>query len=372
MPVPVLENLRKAYANRFNKYDIHYQIRERTKMQKEELKSIVRDADAIENYFKKKNLPLPLLYNLCTIGLTPPEGTEKIGDYGKGVFYGFAPAEVKGHEGTVSYDDGMLFFNGRSHPNEWAGNEMGPMIVSHQLNVIKELIRRQRAKDGVDPLVVLTYDVGVREGHPMPTGDLALILDDIELTNVVNAGHGPRKDLNEKIAPHFQPKAGRASNLDVAKAFFEYAKRAGYKRVFPAVTFGTPGTTEFESYQEVGLSDFIFDATVKLDILKDDVNSVFGEEGMKRLSMAYDMGITAELATMRQKFYEEKEFNFIAFGLATDPVGGQESKSIDHDKVHDRAVAEGPFHREHIIRFARGFDTKLAEKLPDFSIKASR
>ncbi len=356
--------------SRFDRTDIHYKVRERLNFQKKELKSIVSDADAIEKYFKKRNLPLPFLYNLCTIGLTPPEGTEQIGKYGEGIFYGFAPTEIKGHEGTVSYEDGMLFFNGRAHPNEWAGDAVGPMIVAHQLNVIKELIRRQRAWDGVDPLVVLTYVVGVREGHPMKPGDLGLVMDDAELTNINHPGHGARDVLNEKEGPHFQAKAGRSSNLQVAKEFVEYAQDTSYDRLYPVITVGTPGTTEYQGYMEVGSLDNDFDRTRQGNI-QYDVREVFGETGMDKLSLTLDMGITAELATMRQKHNDEKEFNYIAFVLGTDPVGGEKSKNIDHDQVHDMAVAEGPFHRGHIIEFARRFNPRLSQKLSDYSIKGN-
>ena len=357
-----------SIRGRFDRTDIHFKVRERLNYQKKELESIVHDADAIEKYFTKRKLPLPLLYNLCTIGLTPPEQTQQIGKYGEGAFYGFVPTEIKGHDGTVSYEDGMLFFNGRAHPNEWAGDEMGPMIVAHQLNVVKELIRRQRAKDGVDPLVILTYVVGVREGHPMKTGDLALFIDDKEETNFNHPGHGARALLNEKLAPHFQPKAGRACNQEVARAFVQYANEVGYQNVFPAVTVGTPGTTEFQGHMEVASLDNDFDR-VKNGNIREDVEAVFGEGGMDKLSLTFDMGITAELAVMRQKFAKEKEFNFVAFGLGTDPVGGKESRSINHDQVHDMAIAKGPFHRGHIIEFARRFDTRLPQKLPDYSIK---
>lgn len=80
---------------RFDRTDIHSKIRERLNYQKKELASIVRDADAIEKYFAKRKLPLPLLYNLCTIGLTPPEQTQQIGKYGEGAFYGFVPPRLK-------------------------------------------------------------------------------------------------------------------------------------------------------------------------------------------------------------------------------------------------------------------------------------
>ncbi len=359
-----------AIRRRFDKTDIHHKIRERLNYQKKEVASIIRDADAIEKYFLKRNTPLPLLYNLCTIGLTPPDGTEQIGKYGEGIFYGFVPPEIKGHEGTVSYHDGMMFFNGRAHPNEWAGDEMGPMIVSHQLNVIKELIRRQRAKDGVDPLVVLTYVTGVREGHPLQPGDLGLILDDTEMSNNIHPGHGPRAFLNQKEGPHFQAKAGRASNRDVARAFADYAKEVGYDRLFPAVAIGTPGTTEYQSYFEVGLLDNGFETT-KQGNLRSVIEKTFGEGGIDRLSLLFDMGITSELATMRQKFKKEKEFNFIAFGLGTDLVGGIQSEEIDHDAVFDKAIHEGPYHRGHIINFARRFDAKLPQKLDDYSFKGN-
>lgn len=359
-----------AIRRRFDKDDIHYKVRERTRRQNKEIASIIRDADVIEQLFKKRNIPLPQFYNLCTIGFDPPNESEQIGKYGKGAFYNFAPPEIPGHEGTVSYHDGMLFFNGRAHPNEWVGDEMGPMIVSHQLNVIKELIRRQRAKDGVDPLIVLTYVVGVREGHPMKSGDLGMILDDMELTNINHPGHGSRAKLDEVEGSHFQAKAGRASNLEVAKMFANFSRESGYDRVFPAVTVGTPGTTEYQGYFEIALLDNGFE-TLRSGNVRQDVEGVFGDHGMDQLSLTFDMGITAELATMRQKFKNEKEFNYIAFGLGTDPVGGEKSREIDHDEVFAKAIQEGEYHRDQILNFARRFPSKLPQKLPDYSFKAT-
>lgn len=359
-----------ALRSRLDHNDIHHNINERLKYQKRELASIMHDADAIEKFFLSRNTPLPVLYNLCTIGFDSPKEAEQIGKYGKGMFHNFVPPEIPGHEGTVSYHDGMLFFNGRAHPNEWAGNEKGPMIVSHQLNVIKELIRRQRTKDGVDPLVVLTYVVGVREGHPLQPGDLGMILDDTEMTNIIHPGFGARALLDQHEGSHFQAKAGRSSNFEVAKAFADYAKENSYNRVFPAVAAGTPGTTEFQSYLEVALLDEAFER-VRQGNLKKLVDDVFGEGGAERLSLLFDMGITSELATMRQKNKGEKEFNYIAFGLGTDLVGGVQSMSIDHDAVFDKAVKEGEYHRDHIMNFARRFSTKLPQKLPDYSLRAN-
>lgn len=363
-------NVVDAIRQRFDRNDIHYIIRQRYKEQQRELSLIRRDADAIEKYFNKRNTPLPVMYNLCTIGFDPPKEAEFVGHYGKGMFYNFAPAEIKGHDGTVSYHDGMLFFNGRAHPNEWAGNEKGPMIVSHQLNVIKELIRRQRATEGIDPLVILTYVTGVREGHPLQPGDLGLILDDTELTNIIHPGHGARAVLDEAQGSHFQAKAGRSSNKNVAKQYIEYARQAGYDRLFPAVAIGTPGTTEYQSYFEVGLLDDGFDR-VKAGNLMGLVEDVFGTTGPERLSMLFDMGITSELATMRQKHKGEKEFNYISFGLGTDLVGGAQSEEIDHDEVFAKAIKEGAYHRDHLMNFARRFEARLNQKLPDYSIQGN-
>jgi hypothetical protein len=363
-------NIVDAIRRRFNPNDIHYIVQHRFKDQQRELTSILRDADAIEKFFQSRNLPLPVLYNLCTMGFNPPNDAEKIGEYGKGIFSNFVPPEIPGHEGTVSYQDGMMFFYGRVHPNEWAGNEKGPMIVTHQLNVIKELIRRQRTKDGVDPLVVLTYVVGVREGHALKPGDLGLILDDTELTNIIHPGHGPRALLDQYEGSHFQAKAGRSSNLKVAKAFVDYAKKTHYDRIFPAITVGTPGTTEYQSFFEVALLDKAFDRACRGN-LKGVVNGVFGEDGSERLSLLFDMGITSELATIRQRLKEEKEFNFIAFGLGTDLVGGKQSLEIDHDAVFAEAIAKGEYHRDQILNFARQFSTTLPQTLPDYSLKTN-
>lgn len=358
-----LRALQAKFHGAFSTGNLHKEkLRER--MQMEEVMSVMKEADAIENLHKKHGILLPKVYNLFTAGFNRPEQAVILGVYGDNTFKKFPKPDIYGHEGTVSEDGSLLFLNGRAHPNEHAGDEYAAMVVAHPLQVLKELARRQRTQ-GVDPLFILTYLTGVREGHAMEPGDLGLIIDDAELTNIVHPGHGPRSILDQYFGAHFQPKAGR--NQEEAKTFAEFAKEYGYKNVFPVAAVGTPGTTEYQSYFEIGLLDSAFEkAKENLGMLAE---KIFGEKGKDKLSLLFGMGITSELATLRQTLPGEEDFRVLPFGLATDLVGGAQSLVIDHNEVVAAAFANGEKHRDMLLKYGRS-DAKMSLQTKDFSIKA--
>ena len=362
-----MDNIQRALQSKFHGAltfgNSHIEkLRERSQM--EEVTSVMAEADAIENLHKKYGMPLPKVYNLFTAGFNRPDEAVIMGVYGDKTFKKFPKPDIYGHDGTVSKDGDLLFLNGRAHPNEYAGDEYAAIVVAHPLQVLKELTRRQRAQ-GVDPLFILTYLTGVREGHAMKPGDLGLIIDDAELTNIVHPGHGPRSILDQYFGAHFQPKAGR--NKEEAKTFVDFTKEYGYKNVFPVVGVGTPGTTEYQGYLEIGLLDTAFEkAKENLQILAEQI---FGPKGKEKLSLLFGMGITSELATLRQTLPGEDDFRVLAFGLATDLVGGNQSLVIDHNTVVEAAFVSGKEHRDMLLKYGRS-DAKMTLTTKDFSIKA--
>ena len=361
-----IDNARRAFQSRFHGVftlgnNHKEKLRERSQM--EEVMSVMREADAIENLHRKHGIPLPKVYNLFTAGFNKPDEAVIMGVYGDKTFKKFPKPDIYGHDGTVSQKGELLFLNGRAHPNEHAGDEYAAMVVAHPLQVLKELARRQRAQ-GVDPLFILTYLTGVREGQAMKPGDLGLIIDDAELTNIVHPGHGPRSILDQYFGAHFQPKAGR--NKEEAKTFADFAKKYGYKDIFPVAGVGTPGTTEYQGYLEIGLLDTAFEkAKENLGILAEQI---FGEKGKEKLSLLFGMGITSELATLRQTLPGEDDFRVLAFGLATDLVGGAQSLVIDHKEVVAAAFANGEKHRDMLLKYGES-DAKMSLSIKDFSIR---
>ena len=343
-------------------------IEQRRTRQSIEIASVVGEANIIEEFYNSQNIPFPKIINLFTAGFNKPETAKQIGTYGDDNFINFPPPDISGHPGTVSVDEDITFLNGRAHPYEWVGNENASTIISHPLQVWKEIARRQRAR-GIDPLFVFTYLVGVREGQVLKPGDVGLILDDTELTNIVHPGHGAREILDEHFGSRFQPKAGRSTNMEVAKAYVDFARKIGYKNLFPTVVCGTPGTTEYQSFFEVALLDAAFN-NLKDSGLSNAVINTFSKEALGKLSLLYGMGVTAELATMRQTFPKEPDFRVLALGLATDSVGGSQSLVIDHEAVVKAALAAGEEHRDRLLQFEKKFDARLLQPIQDFSIQS--
>ncbi len=361
-----IHSLAQGYGSNPARLNLIELQEQRSQRQMLEVASVMHGADAIEARYSKLGIPLPSVINLFTAGFDKPENAVIVGVCGDETFADFPRPDIYGHAGTISAIGDTTFMNGRAHPNEWAGQDDAAMIIAHPLQVWKEIARRQRAI-GIDPLFVFTYLVGTREGHAIKPGDVGLILDDMELTNVVHPGHGARGILDEYFGPHFQPKAGRASNLEMAKLYADFARNEGYINMFPAAVCGTPGTTEYQSFLEVGLLDQAF-AQAQAANLGEITQQVFGS--LENLSLLYGMGVTAELATMRQTFEGEPDFKVLALGLATDSVGGRQSLVVDHSAVVAAAFAAGEEHKKKLLKFENGYVSHLLQPLPDFSIRA--
>lgn len=318
---------------------------ERLIAQAAEISLIAADATAIEGIFQEKELPLPSAYAIFTAGFPVPREASLLGEYGKGPFEGFARPAIKGHAGEVYAmrlgDRTAMILSGRAHPTEWSNERFGSMIVAHPLRVVQELIRRQRARDGINPPVVLTYLTGVAADYPMKPGGLAVILDDMELANVLHPGHGPIELLDEWIGDHFQPKMGRASDPELAKIFLEVARGKNIG-LYPVAACGTPGATEFQSMLEYALIEKAFQDAKRMG-LDEIAKEIFGPADSSLLSPLFCMGITFELATLRQIHRDkgEADFRVLALGLATDVVGGTQSRTIDHGTVVKEALSTG-------------------------------
>lgn len=361
-----IQSLAKKYGSNPARLSLKELQEQRSQRQMLEVASVMYGANAIEAQYSKLGLPLPSVINLFTAGFNKPKNAVEVGVCGDEVFTDFPQPDIYGHAGTISAVGDKTFINGRAHPNEWTGQEDAAMITAHPLQVWKEIARRQRAK-GIDPLFVFTYLVGAREGHALKPGDVGLILDDTELTNVVHPGHGARGVLDEYFGPHFQPKAGRASNLEVAKLYVDFARENGYMNIFPAAVCGTPGTTEYQSFLEVGLLDQAF-AEAQVANLREIAQQIFVTS--EHLSLLYGMGVTAELATMRQTLEGEPDFRVLALGLATDSVGGKQSLVVDHPSVVAAAFVAGEEHKNKLLQFEEGYNPHLIQPMHDFSIQA--
>lgn len=318
-----------------------------------EVALIAGDATAVERLFKEKGLPLPSAYGILTTGYEVPKEAIQLGKFGEGAFIGFPKPAAVGYAGEAYAvkigDKTAMFLQGRAHPNEWTGERFGNMIVTHPLRVIQELIRRQRVKDGSNPPVVLTYVTGVAVDHAMKSGDLGIIIDDAEGTNNMHPGQGAVELLDQYVGPHFQAKMGRASDKGLAQLFLTSANELEVT-VCPAAAFGTPGTPEYQSHLDAAWGRVIFNKARDFG-LNEYAQEIYGVNGPTMLSLLYDMGITFELATLRQTHSGEDNLRVLAIGLATDTVGGTESLTIDHGQVVAQALATGERNTNLIMHF---------------------
>ena len=112
--------------------------------------------------------------------------------------------------------------------------------------------RRQRADQGIDPPIILTYVTGVVVGHKMKPGDAGIIVSDSEQTNVMHPGFGPVALLDQYLGPHFEPKLGRSATVALAQKFTALARDRNIP-LFPVSVCGTPGTPEFQNDEEVAM-----------------------------------------------------------------------------------------------------------------------
>lgn len=328
-----------------------------------ELYNINRTADRIEELFRRKNLPLPKVYALHTAGLPPPFKGDILGNYAEDQpFELLPPTDILGHEGLVKVSEispgsTYLSFEGRAHPYEWQGSPAGMLIVARQLNIIKELIRRQREK-GENPVVILSYLSGVMEGSPLKPGDLGVIIDDSNLGPTFHPGFGPHSVLEKFLGSRFQNKAGR-NNLTLAGEFCKLAQSKGI-HAGSATIVGTPGETEYQSFFEMELAQASMRLAKKMG-LDDLAGAVYPRRkpadwmryiftrSLREPSLLFGMGNTFELATMRQiqvrtnpenteNPYIESDIPVLPIALITDSVG-KGSQKVSHEKIVAEAFA---------------------------------
>jgi hypothetical protein len=365
--ISIMENFR----TRRIPFDFNSFPKDRRERQLYDVAAIAYGADVIEDEFRARGQDLPHVYNLFTLGYDSPETAVLLGHFGDRTFGLFPPTDALGHAGTVSFVDNGMFLNGRAHPNEYVGDELGPMKISYPLQVLKELARRQRARDGIDPLFILTYVVGTREGSLIKPGHVCLGIDDMELTNVIQTGFGPRAILDMFVGAKFKPKADRTSHIATAKEFAQFAQQIGYDTLFPGLVMGTPGNPEYQSWGEVGLADSAF--LNALPNLQASAREIFGRD--LPIGQLFGMGPTAELGNMRETFDEtetdpdEPDFRVLSFFLATDPVGGPMSRTINHRKVFAQAIKDGKPHRDRLLQFERQYNAQTNQQFKDYSIQ---
>ncbi len=324
---------------------------QRLEAQAAEIGLICYDANKIEALYREKGVLLPRAYSVFTVGVNPPADALEIGTLGEGTFDGFLPPEAYGHSGKVYEADGVMIISGRAHPTERIGDKWHNMVLAHELRVIKELVRRQRADLGINPPIVLTYVTGAAEST-MGSGRIGIVVDDSEFTNIAHPGHGPIGLIEEWSGAHFEPKMGRSGNKNVMTSMVAYANEHSLN-LQPVVTNGTPGATEYQSAMEFALLEGAFEKVLSNPAIVDYIQDVFGGDAMSKLALLFNMGVTFELATVRQKFKHEAEPAFIALNLTTDLVGGPQSFVIDHDAVVNEALSHGEENGRFIMAFLR-------------------
>lgn len=308
----------------------------------------VRDeVDTIEAYTISLGFPLPRYSFNCTAGFYAPSGAILAGEYQDSIFSGFVKPDIYGHPGTVHIlplksGETSWLWGGRPHNNEWGSYHYGSIMLAHNERVKKELARRQRAR-GIELIHISTSLTGADEKNGIKSGDVTILVDDSELTNVAHPGHGPYGWLEGILGEKFQPKAGRTSNQELVRIFAAMARERGIN-VHAGIGVGTAGASEYQSLFEVGLTRAGFDNAKAMELTQQVLGGNFLPIGL-----IYDMGITAEEAVWRQVLPGEPYFFGLNLVLATDKVGGAQSLTIKHGIVVKQAIDDAWFYRDMIV-----------------------
>ena len=245
--------------------------------------------------------------------------------------------------------ESTINFIGRPHSIEWATDNFASMILAHNERVKKELARRQRAR-GIEPVIISTYLTGADKQSGIQPGQVAIAIDDSESTNNNPPGSGPHAYFDQTIEERFQPKAGRTSDPNLVRMFFNLAKQQG-KIVHPAVVVGTPGAPEYQSLWEIGLLRAGFDQAKWMDLTRE----VVGYD-LPPVGLFYGMGISAEAAVWRGILPGEPDFRVLHLVLGTDEVGGQQSLRINHRRVFLEALMHARPYRDLIFQMIGSMD----------------
>ncbi|OIO13334.1 hypothetical protein COV53_02380 [Candidatus Gottesmanbacteria bacterium CG11_big_fil_rev_8_21_14_0_20_37_11] len=185
---------------------------------------------------------------------------------------------------------------------------------------------------------------------------------------MVHPGFGAVGLLEKYLGSHFQAKMGRSTDIHLAKMLVEQAKKTNTP-LFSASIVGTPGMPEFETAEEYVIWQRTVEETRGM-FTGEIANQVFGAGEAERVVPMHVMGVSAELANLRQKFDDENEFRFVPLCLASDSVGSGSFK-VDHGGNFATALAEAPEYMKLMLEV-----TKLAaddpelnnQKMEDFSL----
>lgn len=222
-----------------------------------EIYLIRRIADQIETEFASRNMPLPTVHAIHTGKIHNPfPDAVKLGSYAEDGPFDFIPAtDIAGHTGDVTIskideNHSYMAWEGRGeHTYEWLRHRYGDIVASRKMNVIKELIRRQRER-GENPIVINTQLAGTAEGSPIAPGDLGVIIEDFEEGPNLQSGIGHNAYFDRFFGIRFQAKWGRSlndGNLALARKFLSITQKLNIG-AGPMGIIGDAEATEFESW----------------------------------------------------------------------------------------------------------------------------
>ena len=381
-----------------------------------ELYLIRRIADQIEGEFRKRNMPLPTVYGLHTGKIPNPfPNAEVIGRYAEDKPLEFIPAtDIFGHSGEVSVsmiDDKhsyMAWLGRGEHTYEWLRHRYGDIVASRKMNVIKELIRRQR-EEGKNPVIINTQLAGTAEGSPIGPGDLGIIVEDFEEGPNLLPGIGHNAFFDKFLGSRFQPKWGRSlneANLALARKFLSITQKLNIG-AGPMGIIGDAEASEFESWfnyarsintfrtaLELGFAEFakkVFEKPEKLpDIARNTLRFflTFRQNWLTLLSsstpedarltafqkvlysfrshepsLGWGMGNSLEPANLRRLLMKpnpvlknviinEPEIPTLNLAVITDFGGPHTSPKAGHEKFIAKAEARAPVYAEALKEIA--------------------
>lgn len=341
-----------------------------------EVVNISQEVDAIEADFNEKGIRLPTAITIFTAGFKPPtETSQKIAKYGEFPYQGLFPAGIAGHEcqvlvTTLTNQSNLMVLEGRSiHGYEADNLKEAPIVTSHMLNLMKEYIRRRRAKGVEVPFIPIFLTGADFQTGNTKVGELTVLMDDTELNNNSHPGAGPNDIKAKYFGNVLVGKAGKAADPELVRLFLKQTKKLGLI-VHPGVGVGTPGAPEFQSAFERALLKMAFDSTLKTDLLKAIIRPIFGWRWRSKASLIYNMNITTDLSVFRQLKFGEPPIRILPLGLVTDLVGDKDSLNIDHGVVFSRAIKEAEKYIPAVITLANEVSQIPFTLEQDFSIRA--
>lgn len=242
-----------------------------------ELYLVRRVADQIEAECAKNNMPLPTVHSILTGKIHNPfPNAVKLGSYAEDKPFEFIPAtDIAGHKGDVTIskideNHSFMAWEGRGeHTYEWLRHRYGDIVASRKMNVIKEIIRRQRER-GENPIVINTQLAGTYEKSPLAPGDLAVIVADFEEGPNLNLGIGHNSFFDRFFGIRFQAKWGRSlneANLALARKFLSITQKLNIG-AGPMGIIGDAEAPDFEDWFDIARSVNTFRTALELGFAK--------------------------------------------------------------------------------------------------------